>query len=369
MAAKLFKIIVTFTVALFTLPFFLQVLNILLNIMDDSLARIYLFFTSTLTYTLALSYITCTLFKVKVFNKIRLLLQRTLKYALPLTSSYLIPYIFLHNRMPALLVHVTIISLPTILSKITLANHQITLSKNNFCDGFIVKGYIVKRIILLLQVYPSTSLEDTVNKLTKYGEIFLVKNPFGYIILFKRTTLCFPYRLWKRFFLKHFLSFTQDVVQTFCHLRVPSYEEVCEVINRLYAPAEPMSSKNMHQFDLIYFPKNGSIRSYSIFKRDSSGLNILSIKKRCSTNGIRFDDQANFRTIYDDKYILLKSLYVFKRVVEEHGKDCPIKASLVEDGGGYRVKLLSSPQIFFEKGQLNLQLTLYSINFNLLQKG
>lgn len=354
---------------LFTLPFFLQVLNLLLNIMNDSLARIYLFFTSTLTYTLALSYVTCTLFKVKVFNKIRILLQRALKYALPLTSSYLIPYIFLQNRMSALLVHVTLISLPTILSKITLGNHKITLSKNSFCDGFIVKGYIVKRIILLLQVYPLTSLDDTVNKLIKYGEIFLLKNPFGYIILFKRTTLCFSYRLWKRLFLKHFLSFSQDVVQTFCHLRVLSYKEVCEIINRLYAPVEPMSSKNMSLFDLIYFPKNGGIQSYSIFKCDSSGLNILSIKKRFFTNEIRFDGQANFRIIYDDKYILLKSLHVFKRLVEEHGKDCHIKASLVEDDSGYRVKLLSSPQIFFEKDQLNLQLTLYSINFNLPQKG
>ena len=336
---------------------------------DDSLARIHLAFTSTLTYTLTLSYITCTLFKVKVFNKIRILLQKTVKYALPLTSSYLIPYIFLQNRMSALLLHVTLISLPTILSKITLANHQIMLSKNSFCDGFIVKGYVVKRIILLLQVYPSASLEDTVNKLTKYGEIFLIKNPFGYIILFKRTTLCFSYKLWKRLFLKHFLSFSQDVVQTFCHLRVLSYKEVCEIINRLYAPVEPMSSKNMPLFDLIYFPKNGCIRSYSIFKYDSSGLNILSINKRFSTNGIKFDGQANFRIIYDDKYILLKSLHVFKRLIEEHGKDCHIKASLVEEGGGYMVKLLSSPQIFFEKDQLNLQLTLYSINFNLSQKG
>ncbi|MGB9727165.1 MAG: hypothetical protein ACPLZF_02040 [Nitrososphaeria archaeon] len=367
LAAKFFKIISTFTITFFTLPFFLHVLNILLNVIGDSLARIYLVFTSILAYTLILSH--CILSKLKVFNKIRSFLQKTITYVLPYAFSYIILYILLHDRMSAIIVHVTLISLSTIFSKITRSFHQIIFSKKSFCDGFIVKGFIVKRVILLLQLYPSTSLVDTVNELTKYGEIFFVKNPFGYIILFKRTTSCIFYRLWKRFFLKRFLSFSQDLVPAFCHLKALSYEEIGEIVNRLYTRVEPMFSKNMFYFDLIYFPKNGSIQSCIFFKRDSSGLNVLSIKKDFSSKGIKFCEQANFRILYDGPYILLKSLYILKRVVEDYGEDCPVKACLVEDGCGYRVKILSSPQIFFERDQLNLQLTLYSIDFKFLQKG
>lgn len=369
LAVKFFKIISTFTITFFTFPFFLHVLNILLDLIDDSLARIYLVFTSILAYTLILSYIICILSKLKVFNRIRNFLQRAIKYVLPYAFSYIILYILLHDRMSAIIIHVTLISLPTIFSKITQSYHQIIFSKNSFCDGFIVKGFIVKRIILLLQVYPSTSLEDTVNELTKYGEIFFVKNPFGYIIMFKRTTSCIFYKLWKRFFLKRFLSFSQDLIPVFCHLKPLSYEEIDEIVNRLYTRAEPMLPKNMFLSDLIYFPKNGGIQSCILFKCDSSGLNVLSIKKNFSSKGIKFDGQANFRILYGGPYILLKSLYILKRMVEDYGEDCPVKACLVEDGCGYRVKILSSPQIFFEKDQLNLQLTLYSINFKFLQKG
>ncbi|MBC7090327.1 MAG: hypothetical protein H5T50_00155 [Nitrososphaeria archaeon] len=369
LAVKFFKIISTFTIAFFTLPFFLHVLNVLLNLIDDSLARIYLVSTSILAYTLILSYIICILFKVKVPNKIRNFLQRTIKYVLPYAFTYIILYILLHDRMSAIIIHVTLISLPTIFSKITQSYNQFPFSKNSFCDGFIVKGFIVKRIILLLQVYPSTSLEDTVNELTKYGEIFLVKNPFGYIILFKRTTSCIFYKLWKRFFLKRFLSFSQELVPAFCHLKALSYKEVDEIVNRLYIRAEPMLSKNMFLFDLIYFPKNGGIQSCNFFKCDSKGLNVLSIKKNFPSKCIKFDEQANFRTLYDSSYLLLKSLYILKSPVEDYGEDCPVKAYLFEDGCGYMVKILSSPKIFFERDQLNLQLTLYSINFKFLQKG
>lgn len=244
-------------------------------------------------------------------------------------------------------------------------------SRYKFCDGFVVEGFFIKRVNLLLQVYPSISQDNVIRRLSEYGEIFLLKCPFGFIILFKQTTLCFSFKFWKKFFLRRFLSSVKDVVPEFCHFRVLSCKEVDEILGRYYIPVEAafLYSKNYSsQADLIYFPKSRKSFLYAAFKADARGSNVLSLGK-VNVKCFEAHGFTDYRLFYDEFYVFLKSLYVYKCLFERYSTSCPVKASIIEEGSHYRIKILSSPQMSFEKEQFNLQLSIYSLSLNMLQKG
>lgn len=237
-----------------------------------------------------------------------------------------------------------------------------------FCDGFLVEGFFMKRVHLIMQVYPSTSQNAVVNSLSRFGEVFLLKYTYGLLMLFKCSSLCISYSFWKRFLQKRFLASFKDLVPSLCHLRILSCKEVKKFLDRRYVPAE--SSLNLKDFssvDLIYFPRSRNRLRCAFFMVGAGDLNLLLLEKvvvKC----FEVDHFTGCHLYFDDSYAFLKSLHTCGRLFEYYGV-CPVRANIVRNGDCFRVKILSSPPVCLEHGQLNLQFTLYSLNISMLQKG
>ncbi|MCX8188578.1 MAG: hypothetical protein N3F64_02610 [Nitrososphaeria archaeon] len=231
----------------------------------------------------------------------------------------------------------------------------------------MVEGFFIKRVHLIIQVYPSLSHDTVASRLCRFGEVFLLKYPLGFVMLFKCSSLCLSYSFWKRFLQKRFLAQFKDFVPFFCHFRILSCKEVKEILGRRYVQAEYSNLKDFLSFDMIYFTKSRKYFKCAIFLVNSYGSNILSLEKE----GAKFFEVDHFpecKLYWNGFYSFLKSLYTYSRIFEHYGF-CPVKADIVREGDCFRVKILSSPPIFLEPDQLNLQLTLYSLNTSVMQKG
>ncbi|MEM4140069.1 MAG: hypothetical protein QXG36_03095 [Nitrososphaeria archaeon] len=367
MIAKFFKMILFSLIILLTFVTVMVFLNILLNFIGDSLCRIYFAASILLLYLCFLFYVTGVFLKIRVFNSFYRLFKRSLKYSLPIFLSYSLPYILLKDNVIPLISHFLTISL-YVIPKTKLMSYKTYPSTYKFCDGFLVEGFLIKRVHLIVQVYPSASQHTVVSRLCNFGEIFLLKYPLGSILLFKRSGLCVLYLFWKRFLKKRFLAPFKNTDPSLCYFRVLSCRELKEILGRNYVPAEHFSHLKGYSLpDLIYFPRSWKPLKYSVFMVAVRGSNILSLEK-VGAKFFEVDHLPEYKLYLDENYAFLKSLCNYSRLIEYYGPD-PVKANVSSEGGGFRVRILSSPAIFLEPGQLDLQLKLYSLNISMLQKG
>ncbi len=367
MVAKFSRII------LFSLTIFLAFvtvlvfLSILLHFVNDSLSRIYFFTTSTLFYFLLFSYLAYVFLRVRLFYSLYHLFRKALKYGLLISFSYTLPYTILKDSVLALILHPITVSL-YVASKKNLIFFRTHFLSYKFCDGFLIEGFFVKRVHLIMQVYPSTSQDTVVNRLSRFGEVFLLKYPHGFLMLFKCSSLCISYSFWKRFLQKRFLVPFKDLVPSLCHLRILSCKEMKEFLDRRYVPAKSsLNLKGFSSVDLIYFPRSRDRLRCAFFMVGVGGSNLLLLEK-VGVKCFEVDHFTGCHLYLDDLYAFLKSLHTCSRLFEYYGM-CPVRANIVRNGDCFRVKILSSPPVCLEHGQLNLQLTLYSLNISMLQKG
>lgn len=362
--ASLFKAALLPITIFLTLLIFLHTLNFTLNLLGDSLARLYFVFAATVSYTYLLSY--ALSLKADALHVFRRALRKVILCTFPPAASYIIFYFFLQNRSAAFTLHAVLLSLQAILKH---SHVRSSFSRNIFLDGFIVQGFIVKRFSLLLQVYPSTSPENLIPRLVKCGDLFLLKRPLGYIMLLKLSALCPSYWLWRSLLQPRLLRPVSAAIPTFCHARVLSKGEVEEFLGVRYLPVEASHLSERPPVDLIRFTRRGGEILCGLFKAEAGGLTLMSLKGGGCAGSVGSAAFKGLPLVYDEKYSVLKSLYTLKRLIEVHGGGCTLGAKVVEEGEGFKVKILSSPETFFERRQLNLQLSLYSLNVGMLQKG